>query len=169
MTKTIRERKELENLFADPKYARRAWKAIGQAILLSPAVRPLDAPPDDPRMWRDATIEKLCFDSLSEDLHSLGTAGREVTELEMILHCQAMRARFDTSAAVFIRDTVGARPIDESKLDATIANPYESLSDEDLEALAASRAQRGQTTADTPSDGTLATTSATVTDKEHMS
>ena len=53
----------------------------------------------------------------------------------MILHCQMVKARTDTSAAVFIRDTLGAKPVDESKVDAQLSNPYEQLTDEELELL----------------------------------
>ena len=80
-------------------------------------------------------IENYCWNKLSQDLQKLGDESRQPTELEMILACQAMRARFDTSAAVFIRDTLGAKPIDETKVDAQVSNPYEQLSDEELELI----------------------------------
>ena len=60
----------------------------------------------------------------------------------MILHCQKVKARTETSAAVFIRDTLGAKPIDESKVDAQLSNPYEQLTDEELEALQAMREKK---------------------------
>ena len=60
----------------------------------------------------------------------------------MILQCQIVKARCDTSAATFVRDTLGAKPVDESKIDASVTNPYESLSDEELEALAKMRAAK---------------------------
>ena len=53
-----------------------------------------------------------------------------------------IKARTDTSAAVFIRDTLGAKPIDESKIDATVTNPYQELSDEELELIADSRRKK---------------------------
>ena len=60
------------------------------------------------------------------------------------MKCQMVKARTDTSAAVFIRDTLGAKPVDESKLDATVGNPYEHLSDEELELLAKVREEKSQ-------------------------
>ena len=54
----------------------------------------------------------------------------------MILHCQMIKARTDTAAATFIRDTLGAKPVDESQIDANVNNPYENLTDEELEMLA---------------------------------
>ena len=142
--KRTREEKELENLFADPKYCRQAWKAVGQAILMSPAVKPIPTTDKDGNETFNYTLEKYTYSALKRDIDSLGNEKREPTELEMILSCQAVKARYDTSAAVFIRDTLGAKPVDETKLDAQVNNPYESLSDEELEALAAMRAKKGE-------------------------
>ena len=143
--KRTREQKELENLFADPKYCRQAWKAVGQAILMSPAVKPIPATDKDGNETFNYTLEKYTYNALKRDIDTLGSENREPTELEMILSCQAIKARYDTSAAAFIRDTLGAKPVDETKLDAQVNNPYESLTDEELEALAAMRAKKGQT------------------------
>ena len=56
--------------------------------------------------------------------------------------CQARHAMHNTAAAAFIRDTSGGKPLDESKIDQTVVNTYEQLSDEELEALAAFRASK---------------------------
>ena len=140
--KKVREQKELESLFADPKYSRNAWKAVGQAILCSPAVKPIERTDKDGNEEFSYTLEKYTYGALKKDIDELGKENRQPTELEMILACQMVKARYDTSAAVFIRDTLGAKPIDESKMDATVNNPYESLSDEELEAIAAMRAKK---------------------------
>jgi hypothetical protein len=140
--KKVREQKELENLFADPKYCRQAWKAVGQAILMSPATKPIVRTDKDGNDEFGYTLEKYTYAALKRDIDSLGSENREPTELEMILGCQAVKARYDTSAAVFIRDTLGAKPVDETKMDATVNNPYESLSDEELEVLAAMRERK---------------------------
>ena len=39
--KNIRQLKEMQNLFADPKFSRQAWRSIGQAIAMQPAVVPI--------------------------------------------------------------------------------------------------------------------------------
>ncbi len=137
-----RERKELENLFADPKYCRQAWKAVGQAILMSPATKPIVQHDKDGNETFNYTLDKYTYNALKRDIDELGKENREPTELEMILACQAVKARYDTSAAVFIRDTLGAKPVDETKLDAQVNNPYESLTDEELEMLAKMRATK---------------------------
>lgn len=124
--KSYRELLETKNVFADPAYCREAWKSVGTAILLSPAIGcigDIDT--------REGSIEAYTYRKLTEELKSLG---RKPTELEMIFHCQAARARFDTSAAVFVRDTVGAKPIDESRVQVS-RSQYEEMSDDELEAL----------------------------------
>ena len=140
--KNIRQRKEMENLFSDPKFARQAWKAVGAAIAMQPAVKPIAMYDKEGQETLCSQIERYSYSKLSKDIAELGKENREPTELEMILHCQMVKARTDTSAAVFIRDTLGAKPVDESKVDAQLSNPYESLTDEELEALQAMRAQK---------------------------
>lgn len=129
--RSYRELLETKNVFADPAYCREAWKSVGQAILLSPAIGcigDIDT--------REGAIEEYTYNKLCRELKEIDGKGkgRQPTELEMIFHCQAARARFDTSAAVFVRDTVGAKPIDESKV--TVGrSQYEDMSDDELEAL----------------------------------
>lgn len=136
--KSYRELLETRNVFADPAYCREAWKSVGQAILLSPAIGcigDIDT--------RDGSIEAYTYDKLCRELKEIDGKGkgRQPTELEMIFHCQAARARFDTSAAVFVRDTVGAKPVDESKVTVS-RSQYEEMSDDELEALLRYRQQR---------------------------
>lgn len=137
-----RTNKEMMSLFTDPKFSRQAWRSVGMAILQNPAKRaPLQVDKDgNPTLQSD--IERYSWDKLSNDIKTLGQEDRAPTELEMILQCQVMRARFDTAAAVFVRDTLGAKPVDESKLDANVSNPYEQLSDEELEFLAEIRQKK---------------------------
>ena len=41
-----------------------------------------------------------------------------------------------------MRDTLGAKPVDESKWQGEISNPYESMTDDELEALQAYREKK---------------------------
>lgn len=134
-----RTEKEMMSLFQDPKFARQAWKHVGHAILNNPAKRAPDQYDKDGNPTLQSEIERYSWNKLSNDIKTLGEADRPPTELEMILQCQIMRARFDTSAAIFVRDTLGAKPVDETKVDAAVHNPYEQLSDEELELIAAAR------------------------------
>lgn len=165
--RSYRELLETKNVFADPAYCREAWKSVGQAILLSPAIGCIGDVDT-----RDGAIEEYTYNKLCRELKEIDGKGkgRQPTELEMIFHCQAARARFDTSAAVFVRDTVGAKPIDESKV--TVGrSQYEDMSDDELEALLKYRQERDKgkvytvepepNEADTDSDST-----ATIADPE---
>lgn len=140
--KQDRETKEMKNLFADPKFSRQAWRSVGQAILQNPASKPIQAYDKEGNPTLNSEIESYSYAKLKKDIASLQTADREPTELEMILQCQIVKARCDTGAATFVRDTLGAKPVDESKIDASVTNPYESLSDEELEMLAKMRAAK---------------------------
>ena len=143
--KTERERKEMLTLFTNPKTAREAWRNVGAAILQNPAkMRPVTLDKNgEPDV--NSLIEAYSYNKLKKDIDTLGDKDREPTELEMIIMCQAVKARTDTQAATFIRDIMGAKPVDESKIDASVsANQYEQLTDEELELLAAHRAQKAE-------------------------
>lgn len=142
--KSRREHLEMLNVFSDPKFTRQAWKAVGTAILRNPATRPVSQYDKDGNETFASEIEKYSYNSLKRDLQTLGEQDREPTELEMILACQITKARYDTAAATFVRDTLGAKPVDESKIDANVSNQYEQLSDEELELLAAHREKLAQ-------------------------
>ena len=133
-----RVNKEMKNLFEDPKFARKAWKSIGNAILNSPCIKPIENLDKDGNPTLGSEIEKHSYQKLAADIKALGE-NREPTELEMIMHCQMIKARYDTNAATFVRDTLGAKPIDETKVEAQLSNPYESLTDEELELIAKHR------------------------------
>lgn len=138
----IREKKEMQSLFSDPKFARQAWKSVGVAIAMQPAVKPIQTFDKDGNETFNSQVENYSYHKLAKDIASLASEKREPTELEMILHCQMVKARTDTSAAIFIRDTLGAKPVDESKVDAQLSNPYEQLSDEELELIQAERQRK---------------------------
>lgn len=150
--KEERETKEMKNLFGDPKTARMAWRAVGAAILQSPCSSKIDICDKDGAPSLDTQVEQYSYASLKRDIAALSKgADREPTELEMIFRCQALHARHNPASATFIRDTVGAKPVDESKAEVTNVNPFAELSDDELEALAAYRASKSTQPSATPS------------------
>ena len=151
--KEEREQKEMKNLFGDPKTARLAWRSVGAAILQSPCSQRIDVYDKEGSPSLDTQVEQYGYASLKHDLDSLSKGGtnREPTELEMIFRCQAIHARHNPASATFIRDTVGAKPVDESKAEVTNVNPLAELSDDELEALAAYRASKSAQPSATPS------------------
>lgn len=143
MNKPIREMKEMQSVFSDPKTYREAWKAVGNALLQAPATKTFCQVDKNGEPTLASEIDQYSYLQLKQDLANIakakGEETREPTQLEMILMCQMIRARYDTSAATFVRDTLGAKPVDESKNELSVNNPYESLSDEELELLAKHR------------------------------
>ena len=139
--KKARVRKEMQNLFSDPRFARKAWQAVGQAVLQRPAIPPQQFLDKDGNETYDSLVERYTYQQLAADVDAAGNT-YEPTVIEMIMACQARHAMHNTAAAVFIRDTSGGKPLDESKIDQTVVNTYEQLSDEELEALAAFRASK---------------------------
>lgn len=127
---------EMVNLFEDPKFVRKAWRSIGAAIATRPAVRLPIVTDKDGNQTFASQIEEYSYNKLAADLRAISSDSTGPTELEMIMQCQFIRARFDTQAAVFIRDTIGGKPVDETKMDMNVNNPYEGLTDEELELLA---------------------------------
>ena len=141
-TSLQRQKNEAINLFEDPKFARQAWRGVGLAILQNPATAPIPSVDKNGFPTADSQAEKYAYAALTRDIDSILHEGqRQPTMLEMIMYTQAIRARTDVAAAVFIRDTVGAKPIDESKILQANVNVYENLTDEELELLAKHRAE----------------------------
>lgn len=137
-----RTEKEMRSLFEDKKFARQAWKSLGNALLQRPAAPPIaDFDKDDNETF-NSKVQNYTYNQLSKDLKEICSDRTQPTEIEMILACQMIKARTDTAAATFIRDTLGAKPVDETKVDAQLSNPYENLTDEELELLAKHREQK---------------------------
>lgn len=140
--------KEMRNLFADPKYARQAWRSIGNAILNSPCTRNVASFDRNGDETFESMLRSYSYEKLKQDVDAICKAqnqpAREPTELEMIMQCQIVKARTDTAAATFVRDTLGAKPVDETKVDATLSNPYESLTDDELELIAKHREEQAK-------------------------
>ena len=141
--KDLRELKETMNVFSDPRTQREAWRSLGVKLLNNPATKAPEQLDKDGNPTLASSIEQYTYRQLVNDIKRSEQPDREPTEIEMILACQMVKALFDTQAAIFVRDTLGAKPVDESKMDATLsANQYEQLTDEELELLAAHRAQK---------------------------
>lgn len=144
-----RKIKEMQSLFADPRYVREAFKSVGIALLQNPATRSPEVYDKNGVLTGETIIAQYSYDQLAEDIKNIYKQDRAPTQLEMIMMCQMVKARYDTAAAIFVRDTLGAKPVDESKQQ-LIQNEYESLSDEELELLAAHRAAAASVTPTTP-------------------
>ena len=156
MNSDIRTTKEMQNLFDDKRNARKAWQAIGKAILQNPAALSAEQFDKDGNRTLQSEVEHYTYLTLANDIAAIAKENncepRKPTELEMIMYGQIVKARWDTAAATFVRDTLGAKPVDESKVDASLHNPYEELTDEELEALAKMREDKVRALSASPDD-----------------
>lgn len=144
----IRKKLEMINLFKTPKFAREAFRAIGSKIAQRPALKPNAIVDKDGNLTYNSAVETYTYMSLYNDIHALNDPEHtEPTELEMMIACQMIMARTNPSAFIAIRDSLGAKPVDESKVETTV-NQYEQLTDDELEALAAYRAERDKKAAE---------------------
>ena len=147
--KELREVSEMKNLFADPRYCREVWRGVGNLLLQNPATKSPSIYDKNGNFAGESAIANYSYEKLSKELKELYKENREPTELEMIIMCQLVKARYDTSAAVFIRDTLGARPVDETKVEQA-PSEFDKLSDEELNLLAQFRASKRALEESTP-------------------
>ena len=132
--KTEREIKEYHNLFCDPKYARKAWQQlIGQSLTSEAAALPMIVDKDGNETL-NGMINSVALHKVQERLTKQGLS-RKPMEAEVMIECNIIKARFTDATFVNIRDTGGAKPVDESKLEHSISNEYSGLTDEELAKL----------------------------------
>lgn len=128
MERTERELMELKNQFFNPKFAKDVWRGEMQRMAATFAIEPEPQYDKDGNQTYESKVEKKCYDDIMKQYGF-------VPEFLLVIRCQAVLGRSSTPAATFIRDSIGLKPIDESKIDHKMLNPYEDLSDEELELL----------------------------------
>jgi hypothetical protein len=140
--KQIREQREFETLFKNPKHARATWAQHVIDRYARPALEPISIYDKDGNLTPTSQIEKAVWTHLKAELQAEGK-DRLPTEGEMMEACQQYYSRHNASSYVARRDSMGAKPIDETKQSVSVNNPLENLSDEELlvmqEALEAHR------------------------------
>ena len=70
--KKARVRKEMQNLFSDPRFARKAWQAVGQAVLQRPAIQPQAFLDKDGNETLDSLVERYTYQQLAADVDAAG-------------------------------------------------------------------------------------------------
>lgn len=136
-------REDYAAIFKSPKKAREVWRNVALAIALRPATKPTAEFDKNGNETFESQVQRYTYDTLAKDIDKLGN-GDEPTEIEMILACQAVMARTNPSSFTAFVDRAGGKPIDESKVDAQVVNPYTELSDDELEMLIAYREQKAK-------------------------
>lgn len=132
--KKIRDTREFEALYRDPKYARLAWSDNVAKSYFRPAIKPLLLYDKDGNLTPSAMIEQNAYNAVVEELKLQGL-DRLPTEGEVMERCQAYYARHNAAAYTARRDSLGAKPIDETKINATVSNPYGDMTDEELQVM----------------------------------
>ena len=129
--KQIRDQREFETLFKNPKHARAVWAQNVIDRYAKPAIEPIKIYDKDGNLTPTSQIELAVWKHLKDELESMGNS-RLPTEGEMMEACQQYYSRHNASSYVARRDSMGAKPIDETKQQVQINNPLENLSDEEL-------------------------------------
>lgn len=129
--KQLREQREFETLFKNPKYARSMWAKNVVDRYTKTAFEPISILDKDGNETKESQIERAIWKYLNEELKNAGF-DRLPTEGEMMEACQAYYARHNAASYTARRDSMGAKPIDESKQSHTLNNPFEEMTDEEL-------------------------------------
>lgn len=137
-------REDYASIFKSPKKAREVWRNVALAIALRPAAKPVVQTDKNGDETFESRVQRYTYDTLANDIDKLGDPNAGPTEIEMILSCQAVMARTNPSAFTAFVDRAGGKPVDESKVDAQVTNPYTELTDDELEMLVAYRAKKAQ-------------------------
>lgn len=132
--KQIREQREFETLFKNPKHARAMWSQQVIDRWAKPAMEPIMVYDSKGNLTEDSQIQLAIWDQLKKELEAQGL-DRLPTDGEMMEACQAYYSRSNTGTYVARRDSMGAKPVDESKQTISNINPLENLTDEQLEVM----------------------------------
>ena len=129
--KQMRDVAEFETLFKNPKHARAMWSQNVIDRYVKPAMKPIPVYDKDGNLTPTSQIEQAVWDHLSDEIKATGS-DRLPTEGEMMEACQQYYSRHNATAYTARRDSMGAKPIDETKQQISAYNPLEDLSDEEL-------------------------------------
>lgn len=129
--KQIREQREFETMYKNPKHARSMWAQNVIDRYAKPALKPISIYDKDGNLTPTSQIELAVWEHLVNELREMGN-DRMPTEGEMMEACQQYYSRHNASSYVARRDSMGAKPIDETKQQVSVSNPLEDLTDEEL-------------------------------------
>lgn len=131
MTEKERNEREYKSLFTDEKYAKRAWKEFIGASLESPGkALPTQYDKND-NPTRESDIDQMAYNNVKVRLSEQGQS-REPMQAELIVEAAVIRARFQDTTFNTILDRTAGKVKDEITVN---SNPFEELSDDELEAL----------------------------------
>lgn len=126
-----RESREFQTLFRNPKHARSMWAQTVYDRYCRPAMKPILVVDKEGNVLPQSQVELEVWNSLQEEFKAAGL-NRLPTDGEMMEACQAYYSRHNSASYVARRDSMGAKPVDETKLTQVQENPLQGLSDEEL-------------------------------------
>lgn len=129
--KEIRDQREFETMFKNPKHARAMWSQNVIDRYVKPAMKPIPIYDKDGNLTATSQIEQAVWDHLVDEIRTMGS-DRLPSEGEMMEACQQYYSRHNASSYTARRDSMGAKPIDETKQQISAYNPLEDLSDDEL-------------------------------------
>lgn len=135
MTKSEREEREYKSLFTDERYAKRAWKEFFGNSLQSPGKKLPTQYDKNDYPTRESDIDAMAYNNVKERLVASGLE-REPMQAELIVEAAVIRARFQDSTFNVLLDRTAGKVKEEVSVN---SNPYEELTDDELEALMAYR------------------------------
>ena len=137
MNKVEREEREYHSLFSDERYAKKAWKEFfGQSLSSSGKSLPATIDPKTGELTFNSLLDQEAYLNVKKRLKEEGK-DREPMQAELIVECSILRARFDNNLLNTVLERTAGKVKDEITVN---KSPYEDLTDEELELLAAHRA-----------------------------
>lgn len=136
MTKQERESREYISLFADERYAKKAWKElIGASLGSSAKPLPVTYDPKTGEPTFQSALDEMAFNNVKTRLREQGL-DREPQQAELIIESNILRARFNDTTFNTILERTAGKVKDELSI---VPNQFEDLTDEELELLATHR------------------------------
>lgn len=149
MTKAERELCEYKSTYTDKRYAEKAFKAIINASLQSEAGALPAMYDKQGNELPQSVLDRQAYENVKRRLLAQGL-DREPQQAEMMIENAILRARFDNSTF----NTMLERTVGKVKDELVVsANEYETMTDEELELLAAHREQQKLLAQNEPNEG----------------
>lgn len=149
MTKAERELCEYKSTYTDKRYAEKAFKAIINASLQSEAGALPTMYDKQGNELPQSVLDRQAYENVKRRLLAQGL-DREPQQAEMMIENAILRARFDNSTFNTMLERTMGKVKDELVVS---ANEYETMTDEELELLAAHREQQKLLTNKEPNEG----------------
>lgn len=136
MTKSEREVREYISVYADERYAKKAWKQLIGSALEGPAkVLPASYDPKTGEPTFQSQLDQMAYSNVKARLKAEGK-DREPMQAELIVESQILRARFTDTTFNTILDRTAGKVKDEIAVN---KSAFEDLTDEELALLAEHR------------------------------